>query len=385
MSIFKSIVRGKSKKGNDFLDASWAGNSDCHPPASQDTLAAINELSQLVKNNPDLVEIYLALGNLYRAQGEIERAVQIRTSLILRPGLNKRFKARAMFELGRDYKRGGLVDRALRSFEEASAMVGEDQAILREMARLAAESNDFERAAKYYGQLKNPIAQAHYMVCLGQKYFSGGEEQAAKKALNKALKINPGCVEAWLEKIIRAFEDGNSKKAAFIFQQAFHAVPTEMRFVLLDGVLNRAVKRNASPETSLAPYEKRAEMLQVQPICDVLLPLLEEGPQELLLSYYGALMLLSCGDEDKAQSWIEKTLMLAEDFWPARLELLGMELREQELTPVFQVQIEYFIKQARQLERFVCRRCGLKREIVFYVCPRCQSWYSIGFRTALHQ
>ena len=78
------------------------------PPASRDTLAAIGELSRLVRDNPDLVEIYLALGNLYRAQGEIERAVHIRTSLMVRPGLEARVKARTLFELGRDYRRGGL-------------------------------------------------------------------------------------------------------------------------------------------------------------------------------------------------------------------------------------------------------------------------------------
>jgi lipopolysaccharide assembly protein B len=385
VSIFKSIVHGRGRKEREKIDASWSDGSIGHLPASQDTLAAINELSQLVKNNPDLVEIYLALGNLYRAQGEIERAVQIRTSLILRPGLNRQFKARALYELGRDYKRGGLVDRALHSFEEAATLVGEDEAILREMARLAAESNDFERAARYYGQLRNPTAQAHYMVCLAQKHFAKGDDQVGKKWLAKALKTNPGCVEAWLEQIMRAVEADAPKKAAGFFQQAFLAVPTEMRFVLLEGVLSRAMKLPDAP-AQIVPYDKSmSQPPQVQPICDVLLPLLEQDTQELLLSYYGALMLLACGDVEKAGSWIEKTLLISEDFWPARLELLALGLYEQELTPVFESQIKYFVAQARQLERFVCRRCGLKREQVFFVCPRCQSWYSIGFRIALHK
>jgi lipopolysaccharide biosynthesis regulator YciM len=36
------------------------------------------------------------------------------------------------------------------------------------------------------------------------------------------------------------------------------------------------------------------------------------------------------------------------------------------------------------MKRFVCSHCGLKREQIFYVCPRCQAWHSIRFRKSLN-
>ena len=94
------------------------------PLTHQDTRAAIEELSQAVRNNPESVEIYLALGNLYRSQGEIERAIHIRNSLINRPGLDSALRARSYFELGRDFLRGGMLDKAREAFSLAAKLMG---------------------------------------------------------------------------------------------------------------------------------------------------------------------------------------------------------------------------------------------------------------------
>lgn len=351
-----------------------------YPPSSQDTLAAIDELSQLVKNNPDLVEIYLALGNLYRAQGEIERAVLIRTSLIVRPGLDPRFKARALYELGRDYKRGGFLDRALSSFEEAISLAGEDEKILRELARLAAMSDDYEKAARYYARLRNFVAQAHFMVHQAKKHFDMGEDASGKKWLNKALKAYPGSVEAWLATIMQAAVCGNIKKTTAHLREAFAMVPQEMRFVLLEGVLQHVM---ALPAIKREPDATR--QLQDHPVCSVVLPMMENDTGDVLLLYYGAMMILTCGDRELAKAWFEKSVLLRDDFWPARLELMALDMAKHDFMPIFQNQLEFFISQVRCIKRFVCRACGLKRDQTFFICPRCKSWHSIGFRFSLHE
>ena len=124
-----------------------------HAPPSRDTLAAIGELSRAVKANPDAVELYLALGNLYRAQGETERAVSIRSGLIERGDLPVDITAKVYFELGRDYKRAGFMDRALNALEQARDIAGNQPPIISELARLAAESGEYEAAADLYAML----------------------------------------------------------------------------------------------------------------------------------------------------------------------------------------------------------------------------------------
>src|SRR4030042_496370 len=69
---------------------------------------AIEEFAKSVQINSDTIETYVALGNLYRSKGNIEKAIRIRQSIILRPHLDARIKLRALVDLGQDYRKGGL-------------------------------------------------------------------------------------------------------------------------------------------------------------------------------------------------------------------------------------------------------------------------------------
>ncbi|WP_419787909.1 tetratricopeptide repeat protein [Pseudodesulfovibrio sp.] len=354
------------------------------PLPVQDTRAAIEELSQVVKNDPEAVEIYLALGSLYRSQGEIERAIQIRNSLIVRPGLDREFKARALFELGRDFRRAGFLDRAETAFMDSRSH-GYDQAPIQyEMARLAAERGDYEKAAESYGQLGSPLPQAHYLVRLAMDYFEAGNDSQAHRALRHAIRAYPGAVEAWLEQMIQAYKAGSGRKLADILRHALENVAPELRFVLLEGllqVLDKAEREQAASGDDAV----WAGACSDEDVAKALLPVLESQDPDVLLLYYGAAFLLRLDDEDNAKSWLEKALVLCPDFWLARLELFELSRRDQTLTPFFKEQLSFFMGRARNIHRFFCRRCGLKRDQLFFNCPRCHSWHSITFRTDFTQ
>jgi len=342
--------------------------------SSQDTLAAIAELSGAVRNNPDAVEIYLALGNLFRSQGEIERAIHIRNTLIARPRLAPQLKSRALYELGLDYKRGGFYDRAQNALAQARKIVGDDPAILTEMARLVAESGHYEQAARYYSLLEKPLQEAHFQTLLAQEAWRKGERSASRKWLNKALRVYPASVEAWLEKAIHAYDHGYWKELGDICRQALDYIESGLGFVLLEGLL-----RHAHPDTDLPP-------LFPQEMADHILPVLEDQAQpDLLLYYYGGRLAQGTGDVATARTWYEKSLLLEPQFWPARLELLALSRTDQDLTADFETQLRYLLERAWHVKRFVCGQCGLKRESHFFVCPRCQSWHSITFRTTLNE
>ncbi len=392
LDFFRSTPPGKRLRREDLL-----GSAEEYPSGSQDTLAAINELSQAVKNNPNAVEIYLALGNLYRSQGEIERAVHIRNNLIVRPGLDPRLKAKAWFELGRDYKRGGMVDRALAAFEEARKLWGNSEILDKELARLAAESGEHEKAARYYEQLRQTVPQAHHLVRLARQSLASGDASAAKKWLNKALKVCPGAVEAWQVRLSNACRSGNWSNFGSLLKEAMTDIEPGLRFLLLESLFedvrafsptpaepadSTALVPSASPGSSEPP--EVVIPLLFKELARHILPVLEQQPAELLLDYYAAWLLIQCGEQDKAKYALEKTLVMQPQFWPARLELLALTMHEQPFAPVFKVQLEFFIGEARRVGRFLCSHCGFKRDRAFFSCPKCRSWYSIAFRTEFH-
>jgi len=382
MSLLKSLFSRRPDRGSGNGRGS-AGSRDGYAPVTQDTQSAIAELSQVVRNNPDAVEIYLALGNLYRSHGEIERAVQIRQNLIVRPGLDTKVAARTWFELGKDFKRGGFLDRALAAFEEAKKLGGDTTGIIAELALLTADAGDFERAARYYGQLGNDLAQAHYMVRLSQDQFADDNDTLAFKWLKKALKTFPGTLEGWLELLTQDLRQDDWPGLTRHLDQALSSVAKDQRFVLLEGLLD-ASKRRRYGDRITFETDKPFQYHPQPEFAEAVLPVLQKQEPDLLLQYYAAWMLCR-HDPEESRRWLEKTLVLQPEFWPARLELLALDMTDQELSAPFHNQLEFFILRARELKRFVCRRCGLKRETLFFICPRCRSWHSIKYRTTINE
>jgi lipopolysaccharide biosynthesis regulator YciM len=370
----------RKKAQSALLDRVRLSGSGESPPV-QDTRAAIEELSKVVQNDPEAVEIYLALGSLYRSQGEIERAIQIRNSLIVRPGLDREFKARAWFELGRDFRRAGFLDRAEKAFHEARSLGQDPISIHREMARLTAERGDYEKAAESYGQLDLPLPQAHFLVRLAKDRFAEGNVSQGNRALRHAIRAYPGSMEAWLEQMTQAYKAGNAGKVGDVLAQALEYLAPELRFVLFEGLLLALDQAEKARVNSFGEETEWSKACPDEKVVEVVVPIIETQEPDVLLLYYGAMLLLRIEDTDNARSWFEKALMLNADFWQARLELFDLSRVDQTLTPFFKEQLSFFLGRARRVRRFFCRHCGLKRDQIFFNCPRCHSWHSIAFRT----
>ena len=62
---------------------------------------AIDAFIEVVKLDPETIELHQALGNLFRRRGEFDRAVRIHTHLLNRADLPARQRSQALDELGR--------------------------------------------------------------------------------------------------------------------------------------------------------------------------------------------------------------------------------------------------------------------------------------------
>jgi tetratricopeptide (TPR) repeat protein len=345
------------------------------PLTHQDTRAAIEELSQAVRNNPEAVEIYLALGNLYRSQGEIERAIHIRNSLINRPGLAPELKARSLFELGRDFRRGGMLDRSRQAFSTAAELMGDTEEVQLELARLAADAGEFELAAEHYGRVGRGMAEAHFLARQASEHFHRGETGQGEKLIKEALSVHPASPEAWLASVIQAAVTADIPALSQTLRLACESIPPAQRFLLLEGLLDAlSASRVETAEGPALPPKKLSELVEVS------VQVLSALPPDALICFYCARLCLFEADQDNAKHWLEKALVLNADFWLARLELVSLVLAGQELTPFLRDQLAYFIGHARKSKRFICQVCAFRWDKTFFICPRCRSWHSILFR-----
>src|SRR4030095_16593408 len=67
---------------------------------------------EVVKVDPQTIDLHFALGNLFRRQGEIDRAIRMHQNLLDRADLPTDKRQSAQFALAQDFHRAGLLDRA---------------------------------------------------------------------------------------------------------------------------------------------------------------------------------------------------------------------------------------------------------------------------------
>src|SRR5258706_540112 len=80
---------------------------------------AIDELTQATSiGDTDALELQMILGNLYRAKGQVRRAINVHQALLQRPDLTKLEQAYVQLCLALDFRHGGFVDRPPEAFQE---------------------------------------------------------------------------------------------------------------------------------------------------------------------------------------------------------------------------------------------------------------------------
>ncbi len=115
---------------------------------------AIEVFLQLAEINRDTVETHLALGNLFRRRGEVDRAIRVHQHLIARPNLNEDEKTVALLELGEDYMRAGLLDRAETLFTDLVAMDAQAPSALKHLIAIYQHERDWDKAIDHARRLR---------------------------------------------------------------------------------------------------------------------------------------------------------------------------------------------------------------------------------------
>ena len=88
---------------------------------------AIEAFIEVVKVDPQTIELHFALGSLFRRRGEVERAIRMHENLLERADLVPEQKMTALYELAQDYLKAGLLDRAEEFFSKLQGTQYEQQ------------------------------------------------------------------------------------------------------------------------------------------------------------------------------------------------------------------------------------------------------------------
>jgi len=331
---------------------------------SNDRDHAIEEFTKSVQVNSDTIETYVALGNLYRSKGDIDRAIRIRQSIILRPNIDEQNRLAALFDLGLDYRKGGFFNRALKIFLDVTHRDPANVETLKEIESIYQELKDWENAHKIRqkivrltkGDDKNILA--HYLVEMGKVAQEKGELAKANSLYHKAILTYKQCTDAYLHlgDLYVAKEDYQSAISAWKNVAEVSPQFTFLAYGRLEGAYSK-MKDIESVEAFLRECTKSNS----------------DAFSRLALARY----LYRKKDIDGALKEISDVLHLAPSFWEARRlrgEILLREGREKEALSEYGEIIEYMEIPCRN---FQCERCGFEPSTLQWQCPQCKMWDTI--------
>ena len=165
---------------------------------------AIDLFIRMLEVDSDTVETHLALGYLFRRRGEVDRAIRIHQNLIARPTLSEDQRSLALLELGMDYMRSGLLDRAESLFKELVNSRRYGVQAYKELLDIYQQEKDWHEAVEVARHLQSinrddlshQIAQ--FYCELAEQSLTRGKLKDANQYIRKALNTDPDCVRASL-------------------------------------------------------------------------------------------------------------------------------------------------------------------------------------------
>ncbi|MEO8627690.1 MAG: lipopolysaccharide assembly protein LapB [Betaproteobacteria bacterium] len=164
---------------------------------------AIEAFIEVVKVDPQTVELHFALGNLFRRRGEVERAIRMHQNLVDRADLATEQRVTALYELAQDYLKAGLLDRAEEMFLKLQGTPYE-QAALKFLLDIYEQEKDWLKAIDISKKMDSFTGQsslkeiAHFFCELAQLDMMHSRPQPARAYLQEALSTNRKCVRAFI-------------------------------------------------------------------------------------------------------------------------------------------------------------------------------------------
>ncbi|HYL17980.1 MAG TPA: lipopolysaccharide assembly protein LapB, partial [Burkholderiales bacterium] len=162
---------------------------------------AIEAFIEVVKVDPQTVELHFALGSLFRRRGEVERAIRMHQNLVDRADLGTEQRLTALYELAQDYLKAGFLDRAEEMFLKLEG-TSYEQTALKFLLEIYEQEKDWLKAIDASRRMDAVTGQssqreiAHFYCELAQSEITHSQPEEARAHLQEALNVNRKCTRA---------------------------------------------------------------------------------------------------------------------------------------------------------------------------------------------
>jgi lipopolysaccharide biosynthesis regulator YciM len=322
---------------------------------------AVSELSKVIRDDPDAIEVLQVLGNLLRESGQVERAVQVHQGLLARSDLTRAEHTHARACLGMDFRKAGLLDRATQAFDEALVSDPKNIHALMGLEKLHEEQQQWGEAYEAQARLSrlrktdDSLVLGYLQAEMGIEALAAGKREQAEQAFVRALSLDRRVVPAQLG-LSDLCAPSDPRRAAQILEAAIDAAP-ERAYLCFDRLA--------------ALYAASGEPSRFGTLCE---RIIQQDPRDwrgrLALArqlrgegkYVDALGLLLRALEANPQA-----LLTHLEIWRT---FIAMGVRHPE--------IERYLATAENTvfyaDPHVCTVCRYRSDDMLWRCPHCHEW-----------
>jgi len=326
---------------------------------------AIEAFLEAARIDPETVELHFALGNLFRRRGETDRAIRVHQNLIDRDGtqtqLTDEQRLHALAELGQDYLKAGLLDRAEEIYSKLRNTSYHEQA-LKSLLEIYQQEKEWTKAIEiaeampdHSGHLwQREIAEFHCERASHE--MLNGRADEARRSLEDALAANRKCVRATLLQGDLAWSEGDAEAAIDAWKRIEPQSPVYL--ALVAAKLMEAHRKLGRADQGLA---------------------LLRG----YLERHSSLDLLDAVFQAELQSGgAEAAYVLVREELRRNPTLLGLDklLEAQVLVAPVEKRADLELvknlihNHTRRVARYKCDQCGFKARQFYWRCPACGGW-----------
>lgn len=360
-SVYQKQQKGKNKLNRDYLTGLNFLFSD-QPDKAVDHFIALLEVDD------DTIETHLALGNLFRQRGEVDRAIRIHQNLIARTSLTREQRDLALWQLGKDFYQSGLFDRSEDVFLQLKESPEYKVVALENLLNIYQQLQDWAEAVAVaeilYKQSKKKSSHKANSATLAYLYARLAEEMDAEtqgkekvKLYEKSLSISPACIKAQIALSQHAKLQGNNKKALQILSKV-PDIDIGFTGIVLDDLWELHKKSNT--EEAFITYLSRIVTAGAGASAVVML-------SKLIEQNHGV---------DKAKAFILQEL----DKNPTMrgfTQLITYQVQEtnqsSEAKSLLFLQ-KLILKQMKLRPCYRCQKCGYASHQFYWLCPSCKNW-----------
>ncbi len=326
---------------------------------------AIETLVKIAQLDPETIELHFSLGSLFRRRGETERAIRVHQHLANRDDLKPRDRDHAAYELGRDFLRAGLLDRA----EASLNRVGEGK-----FAAPAKESllemyqieRDWKKAIIAASELEGLQGKTHHTE-IAQFYCELAQEALRRKDLPEveqsiqlALQAVPHHARALILQGDYSIAMDRPAQAIEVWGVVAKTHPAYMHLLA-----DRWMAAHTALDKADVGLSALCELLKTQASGE-LLDIVQKHMTKIRGAQAAEIMLVDVMQHSPSLSALSK---LAE----TRLVLAESNGTPERISDL-QATLSLLKQRTTSLARYTCGNCGFRARRFYWQCPGCNHW-----------